>query len=257
MDRGSLAHDLNVARSLLTTLMRAGLGTAARPAAQQPDRPLEIYEFEGCPYCRIVREALTELNLDAAIHPCPKRGTRFRPRVMALGGKMQFPFFVDPNTGAAMYESAAIVRYLFETYGRRPLPLHWRWIELQQVGSGVAGIPRLGAGVRAAASRPPDEPLELYSFEANPSARMVRERLCELELPYVLRSAGPSSGADWLPPALLDALNRKHEPQTENRRTLLARAGRIAIPYLLDPNTGTEIGESAPILAYLDRTYAL
>ena len=42
--------------------------------------------------------------------------------------------------GAAMYESADIVAYLFERYGRRSLPLHWRFRDLQQLGSGVAGF---------------------------------------------------------------------------------------------------------------------
>ena len=38
-------------------------------------------------------------------------------------------------------------------------------------------------------------------------------------------------------------------------KALAARAGRISIPYLVDPNTGTEMGESRDILEYLDRTY--
>ena len=47
-----------------------------------------------------VREALTLLDLDVLIYPCPKGGTAFRPRVRQLSGKEQFPFLVDPNTGA-------------------------------------------------------------------------------------------------------------------------------------------------------------
>ena len=35
----------------------------------------------------------------------------------------------------------------------------------------------------------------------------------------------------------------------------MERAGRIAVPYLVDPNTGTELFESADILDYLDQTY--
>jgi glutathione S-transferase len=242
---------------MLTTALRAGMGTATRPVTQRPGQLFEIYDFEGCPYCRLVREALTELDLDAVIFPCPKGGGRFRPRVSELGGKLQFPFFVDPNSGAAMYESADIVRYLFETYGQRRLPLYWQAIELQQFGSGLAGIARLGAGVRAVPSRVPERPLELYSFESSPFARVVRERLCELELPYVLRSAGRSTAADWLPPAVRDALKWRHEPETVNRRTLKARAGRVSVPYLADPNSGVEMADSAAILEYLDATYSV
>ena len=35
------------------------------------------------------------------------------------GGKAQFPYLVDPNTGVEMYESLDIIDYLFETYGQR------------------------------------------------------------------------------------------------------------------------------------------
>ena len=43
-------------------------------------------------------------------------------------------------------------------------------------------------GLKARPSKAPDEPLELYSFESSPYSRLVRERLSELELPYVLRN---------------------------------------------------------------------
>ena len=51
---------------------------------------------------------------------------RHRAAVRAAGGKEQFPFLVDENTGRTLYESDAIVRYLYETYGGntlRPPPM--------------------------------------------------------------------------------------------------------------------------------------
>jgi glutathione S-transferase len=252
-----MRQSLDLVGSLAVTMARGGMGTTARPAVRRPRWLFELYEFEGCPYCRLVREALTELDLDATVYPCPKGGSRYRPRVVALGGKTQFPFLVDPNTGAGMYESADIVRYLFETYGEGRLPLVWQWIELQQVGAAAAGMVRLGAGVRAAPSRVPQQPLELYGFEASPFARLVRERLSELELPYVMRACGRSDPADWLPPGVRERVAPDYAPRTVNRRALLERAGRVSLPYLVDPNTGTELAESAAILAYLNRTYAL
>ena len=48
-------------------------------------RYLEYFKF------RLVREALTELDLDAMIYPCPKGGKRFRPLATDLGGKTRFP----------------------------------------------------------------------------------------------------------------------------------------------------------------------
>jgi glutathione S-transferase len=250
--------DLDLVTSLAATALRGGLGVVTRPGGRRPPLLFELYEFEGCPYCRLVREALTELDLDALVFPCPKGGSRFRGRVLELGGKLQFPYFVDPNAGRAMYESADIIAYLFQTYGTGELPLHWQWIGLQQLASGFAGLPRASAGRRAAhppAAQVPAQPLELYSFEASPFARLVRERLSELELPYVLRSCGRANVRDWLPPQVRDALGIEARPETVNRQALAGRAGRITIPYLVDPNSGVEMGEARAIIAYLDRTY--
>lgn len=41
---------------------------------QQPRKPIEIYEFEGCPFCRKVREAVNILDLDVLFYPCPQGG---------------------------------------------------------------------------------------------------------------------------------------------------------------------------------------
>jgi glutathione S-transferase len=246
----------DLAGSLAVTAARLGTGVAARPQRERPEWLFVLYEFEACPYCRIVREALTELDLDAEIRPCPKGGERWRPELVERGGRAQFPYLVDPNAKVELYESADIVRHLFETYGGG-VPLRWRVPPLQQVGSQLAGAFRPLAGRRARPSRAPAQPLELYSFEASPFARLVRERLCELELPWVLRSVGRTTAGDWVPPALRDRLGIDVKPTSDNRRTLLGRAGRISIPYLVDPNTGAEMAESGDILAYLDRTYAL
>lgn len=255
MSRSSLFYPLNIASSLVATGLRTGMGIATSPTSSQPQQLLELYEFEGCPHCRLVREVLTEMDLDAQIYPCPKGGDRYRSIVVERGGKAQFPYLVDPNTDTALYESADIIRYLFETYGNG-VPLHWKLVELQRFGSTLAAIPRMGRGVRARAAKQPQKSLELYSFESSPFARPVRDLLCELELPYILRSVGRAQVADWVPPMLRDALSVTGEPGTRNRRRLLEHAGRISIPYLADPNTGTEMAESDQIIAYLEDTYA-
>lgn len=247
---------LDLAGSLAVTAARFGTGIAAQRRRERPEWLFVLYEFEACPFCRIVREALTELDLDAEIRPCPKGGERFRSALLERGGKAQFPYLIDPNADVEMYESADIVRHLFETYGDG-LPLRWRFGPLQQLGSQLAGTFRPLAGRRARPSRAPAHPLELYSFEGSPFARLVRERLCELELPYVLRSAGRTQASDWVPPALRERFSIEAKPESDNRRTLLGRAGRLSIPYLVDPNTGEEMGESDAIVDYLERTYAL
>jgi len=93
---------------------------------------------------------------------------------------------------------------------------------------------RAGSGGRARPSTAPAQPLELWSFEGSPYARRAREVLCELELPYVLHNVGKGS---------------------PKRDELRARAGKVQVPYLEDPNTGTKMFESRDIVRYLRTTY--
>lgn len=235
------------------TLMR---GIAATPAAVRPAQPLALYEMENCPYCRIVREALTALDLDAMIYPCPKGGLRFRPLVREMGGKEQFPYLVDPNTGVAMYESVDIVDYLFTTYGGRAAvsTLTLRAVDLPT--SFAASALRFGRGIQKRNAIAPELPLELWSFEGSPFARAVRETLCELEIPYLLRNTGRTGWQDWLPPPLRERVLPGYQPEENNRAALLALTGKVQVPYLHDPNSGAGMFESAEIVNYLLRTYA-
>jgi len=239
----------------MSTLVRGASGVSSRPAAEKPVELLQLFDIENCPYCRLVREALTELDLDAEVYPCPKNGERFRPEVVERGGRAQFPYLVDPNTGVEMYESLDIVAYLFETYGQRPLPVKWRAGRLQTLGSMLASWPRMREPMRALPSRQPEYLLELYSFESSPYARPVRELLCNMELPYVVRNCGRTRLEEWLLPPVRQRLDIRLAPTLENRRQLLATEGRVAIPYLYDPNTEQGLFESAAILSYLRETY--
>jgi glutathione S-transferase len=250
-----MSHALDVLNSALTSTLRFWRGTNARPAERQPERPLHLYEFEGCPYCRLVREALTELDLDALIYPTPHGGTRFRPKVGKLGGKQQFPYLVDPNTGESMYESADIIDYLYRTYGGRAAPLHL--LRPLDVSTSIAAsVPRLRAGRNARPSKAPKRPLELFSFESSPYSRRVRELLSELEIPYLLRSTGKARWEDLGPPSLRATLFPNLPVEGRNRTELLKRAGKVQVPYLVDPNTGTALFESDVIRDYLLATYA-
>lgn len=242
--------------STLASSLRGWQGIRSNPDIAQPAKLLKLYDIENCPYCRIVREVLTELDLDAQIYPCPKGGERYREQAVKLGGKAQFPFLVDPNTGAKMYESINIVRYLYEQYGGGTVPLKWRVGALQKLSSGLASAARLTRGMHALPSRKPVKPLELYSFEGSPFARPVREQLCQMEIPYVLRSCGRSELGEWLPPKLRDALGIEPGSKLHNRVALLAKEGRQGIPYLYDPNTDRGLFESEDIIAYLEDTYA-
>ena len=54
---------------------------------------------------------------------------------------------------------------------------------------------------------------------------------------------------------LRQQMNLPAVPQTRNRRVLAERMDTVSIPYLIDPNTGQEMGESGDILEYLRSTY--
>ena len=187
------------------------------------------------PVRRKVREALSVLDLDAT-RPCPKRGPRFRVEVQRRGGKAQFPWLVDPNAGIEMYESDAIVSYLFERYGDGRVPLALSLGPLTDLSAQLASLWRPGFGAFYRPARAPEKPLELWSFEASPFCRIAREALCELELPYRLHNVAKGS---------------------PKRDEFVRRSGRMMVPYLFDPNTGKEMFESAEIVRYLDLTYAV
>ncbi len=227
---------LDVTTSLLATAARLGYGERVGQVGRQPEKLLELYEFEACPYCRKVREALTVLDLEAMIYPCPKGSPRFRDVVRKRGGKEQFPYLVDPNTGVAMYESDDINRYLFERYGSGGVPLMLSAGPLTLAGSIAASGMRFGHGERHRPARAPEQPLALYSYEGSPFCRLVREVLCELALPYHLRNVARGSS---------------------RRAAFTARAGKMMVPYLIDPNRSVAMFESADIIAYLRRTYAM
>jgi glutathione S-transferase len=226
---------LDVATSFAASVVRLGAGMEVGALGPRPERPLELYEFEGCPFCRKVREALSILDLDAVVYPCPKNGPRFRPEVVRRGGKAQFPYLVDPNHGLELYESDDIVRHLFETYGDGSVPRILGLPIVTDVASGLASAARLGGGSRYRPARPPTAPLELWSFEASPFCRIAREALCDLEVPYLLHNVAKGSA---------------------KRDAFVRRAGKMQVPYLVDPNTSAAMFESADIVRYLETTYA-
>jgi glutathione S-transferase len=99
---------------------------------------------------------------------------------------------------------------------------------------GMANALTGGLSSPARPSRAPPQPLELWSFEASPYCRFVRETLCELELPYLLHNVAKGS---------------------PRRKEYIAMSGEMKVPYLLDPNTGQRMFESMQIRRYLETTY--
>lgn len=227
---------LDVTTATAASAARPNFGNVHHARNKVPAAPLELYEFEVCPYCRIAREALSALSLDPIIYPCPKGGSRFREKVKAEGGRYQFPYLVDPNTGVSMYESADIVEYLFREYGDGRVPWFLRHRGFAVPTSMLASAFRPNRGRHAVRSRQPEKLLELYSYEGSPFCRIAREALCELELPHQLRNV-PRRSPD--------------------RDGFVSISGKMQVPYLIDPNTGVRMFESAQIRRYLYETYAV
>eukprot|EP00871_Galdieria_phlegrea_P000051 jgi/Galph1/1046/GphlegSOOS_G5875.1 len=180
----------------------------------RPQKPLELYEFEACPFCRKVREALSMLDLDG----------------LSILVQKMFPYLVDPNTGFSTYESDDIVEYLFKTYGDGRVPIALALGFMTNLTSSLSSAFRLDKGVRYRYSIVPEKPLELWSYEPSPFCRLVREVLCELELPYLLHNVARGS---------------------VKRKELKRLTGTFQVPYLVDPNTQTSMFESANIVEYL------
>jgi glutathione S-transferase len=232
----SFARFLDVTTATAASAARPNFGNVHYERTRVPEQPLELYEFEVCPFCRIAREALSALSLDPIVYPCPKGGTLFREKVKQEGGRYLFPYLVDPNNGVSMYESAEIVAYLFEEYGEGRAPWFLRQRVFAVSTSMLASGFRPGRGRHAVRSRQPEKLLELYSYEGSPYCRIAREALCELELPYQLHNV-PRGSPD--------------------REGFVSISGRMQVPYLVDPNTGAQMFESGDIRRYLYDTYAV
>lgn len=233
---------------------------------KRPKQMLQLYEYEGCPFCRRVREVLTILDLDAEIYPTPRETfkkygyvdeSRFRPSVLKLGGKLQFPFLVDPNNDVKMYESAKIVEYLWSEYGKEASPFvldRVASLPILNLGvfiaSGIRMLPR--HGLLRTPSIYPEKKLVLYSMESSPYCRIVREALSTLELPYVLKNCAHGTLRNRL------EFRKKYMSHLSSSRRMvggLLKKNIVKLPFLVDENTGVEMSESAEIVQYLIKTY--
>ena len=205
--------------SLLSTILRLGAGRPGREQTAATGMPI-LYEFAACPWCRIAREAVSEAGLSVLVRPCPKNGTRFRPKVKEMGGKAQFPFYIDEHVPDGMYESADVAKTMREHYGAsRPL-MHWLG-PLNGIFSSYAVLLGFTGGRSVRPSKPQSQPLEFHGSEASPSARLVKARLSSLELEYIWHSSARGE------------------------------------PRLFDPQTGKTTLGGPESLLYLADTYAL
>ena len=246
--------------SIMASSTSAWRGTMSlSPAEKQPEKLLELYEFEGCPYCRLVRETLCALDIDAMIYPSPKGGERFRPTAIEKSGQSQFPLLIDPNTGDTLLESADIIDHLFDNYAANTDRTAARGLRraAQLLGSNLSTAVRGGRGLQVRPSNPPEQPLELYSFESSPFSRPVREVLCELEIPYRLRNCAKSRWEEMGPPEVRSRFFPDAPITGPGRIRLRELTGRSQVPYLVDANHDVAMFESQDIIRYLESTYGV
>lgn len=252
----SIKHQINIANSVLASTLRQWRGTNASRKELKLEQALILFDREGCAECRRVRELLTEMNLDVLIMPCPLNGQNIK-QLRKQSGQDQLPYLVDPNSDAKRQGFQDIAFYLFKQY--RDTDYHAPEgirAAVDAYSSKLSTLIRLNAGMKAKKAHPAAEPLVLYSFESSPFTRPVRERLCELELPYFLVNVGKQQLADMGPATFRFHTGAYCPVPGSKRERLLKQFGRVQVPFLIDPNTQAEVFESEQILDYLQRNYA-
>lgn len=250
-----MRHLVNILNSTFASTVRSWRGTSSTHAQLQPDGALYLFDREGDPECRLVREALTGLNLDVMIMPCPLGGRNIK-QLKHDAGSDQIPALFDSNTGDRLTGANEIIAHLYQSYKGTDVPESMQVSTKKLTTSRISSLLRFNAGTKARPSSSASEPLVLYSFESSPFSRIVRELLCELELPYFLINLGKQQRADMGPARLRMNIGPYEPIKNSKREAFFKQHGNVQVPYLEDPNTGTSLFESADIVDYLKRQYA-
>ncbi len=249
--------NLDLITSSLASSLRLWRGTWGDKPAKQPAKQLVLFDREDSAECRLVREALTELNLDVTIYPCPAGGKRFAAERKKLATPTaKVPILLDPNHGQVLVGAEVINTYLFTQFLDRRAPSALKPTFLNLAGAGLASLIRGPLGMQARASHKPRQMLTLFSFESSPYSRPVREVLCALELPYHLVNLGKLEWADMGPATMRFSTGPYKPKKGSKREAFLKEHGRVQVPFLIDPNHDVKMFESSAIVAYLERTYA-
>lgn len=249
-----MLHAINIINSTIASSIRGWRGTSSTQSDLQPEQALFLFDREGDPACRLVRETLTALNLDVTVMPCPLGGKNIRRLRHDIKDDV-VPVLFDANVEERRTGAEEIIKYLYKQYKGIDAPNRCLPGKKALRASKLSTLLRLNAGVKARSSKGAELPLRLYSFESSPFSRIVRERLCELELPYQLINLGKQQRAD-MGPAKLRFNIGKYTPVINSKRALFnAEHGNVQVPYLEDPNTGAGLFESSEIIEYLKLHY--
>lgn len=254
-------HTLNIYTSTLVSTLTGWRGTSGSRKTELPKKEIVLFDRELCPECRAVRQAMTELNLDVMIYPCPEEGSRFKGKLEELSGSVQLPFLFDVNTQKKLVGKESILEYLFGQYGKKEVPEKYTTKKFNGLLENALEYSietlRQHKGKIAQPSKSPEQTLTLYSFESSPFSRPVRERLCELELPYKLINLGKQQRADVGPAGMRLHTGPYVPVKGSKREAFLNKYKDVMVPFLIDPNTNTEMFHSKKILTYLNKEYAV
>lgn len=262
-----LGRLLDLYLSWCGSVVRWFAGSRAAPNLQHCQRPVKTliyYQYEGCPYCRLVRESISVLALDVEVRPCPRttlseygvsaNESRFRPEAVKLSGKCMFPLLVDPNFTPPMVlpESRDIVNHLWEHYGKKASePWNYRRVNTTRIlcalPTAFRCLPAMGL-LRTPSKAPGKELIEIFSYDACPYSRLIRESLDSLELPYLLHNY-PIYDTPQNQRKTLEKVIKKYD--------VALNVQGFTTPLLIDPNTSKVFTNSAKAVRYLFQTYAI
>ena len=77
--------------------------------APRPKVPMVLYEYEGSPFCRKVREAALLLDVPMQYRPCPGARAGFAAELKEKTGRMTVPFLIECASPAALEPSPAAI----------------------------------------------------------------------------------------------------------------------------------------------------
>lgn len=248
----SLPTPIDTLTSGLASICRLPKGvTATTTTTTTPLPTLKVlYDVENSPDCRRVREIITELDLTVdLVIPAAKNSRVFAdstfPYYLPPGSVVPRLVVEDDGNKETLSGSDKIMTYLKQYRPISPSEeASSNSLEsettVQQLGNSLASLLRISRGesvCSAATVDAPQRPLILYSYEGNQFCRLVREVLTELDIPYELRNAGKGS-------------------PRRNEIAETSGSSSTQCPFLIDPNTGVKMFESADIVRYLYKEYA-
>lgn len=257
----SLPTPLDTLTSGLASMTRLSSGITVRRGdsivKETGNLRLKLFDIEGDPECRIVRELLTETDTDCEIVPCAIGSANHQrlpedampPCLMLDTGGKKNEVLVGKEAIMLYFSSTLTDKIDFDSMKDPEDPeFLLTEVSLKENMRGTSILPasipsvlRTGRGKRvevAAVDAPrPIKSLTLYSYEGNQFCRLVREVLCELDISYELVNAGKGSA---------------------KREKMVTDFGSSQCPYLMDPNVGENWGifESSDIISHLYDTYA-